>query len=908
MSNTISWENKLIDLEKVTLDEYLDYYKHQITQESEKLFISDFIYPLLGETFIKYLVPQYPFIDSEGKSRRLDFGLIYNNTKLAFEIDGETYHAEGAITSDMFDDSLFRQNEILSAGWKLLRFSFTQLQSDLWRKKVLDSIKYLIKKQEPTLLGNVSINPNYLQKEVLETLDACRKNNWKKGIVVLPTGTGKTYLSAFDTLKSDGKILFIVHRLDILKQAKNAFEEVYPNEKIGILTGEVKENLHNSKILFASKDSLNTSHILESFVHDYFDYIIVDEVHHGQAPSYKIILEYFQAKFFMLGLTATPDRMDRKDIFELFDYNKVFEYTLFDAINNGFLVPFNYYGLKDNIDYSKIKYNGARYNINDLNKYLIIPERNQRIYEEYIEKGKANKAVGFCCSIKHANAMAKFFNEKGIPSVSLTSESKNRDEVINKFTNNEIVVIFTVDLFNEGIDFPDLRVLLFLRPTESKTIFLQQLGRGLRLCNSKENVTVLDFITNYKKASKIRTYLSDGKSKEIRNGGNGRIEKIEYIYSPKCNVKFDAEVEEILDSQDLSFLDIEENDLIVAYYNLKESLKRKPTPDDINQFGEFKMSRYLSMFGSWGSFLKKINEHTEFSYHFPQGVDMRHVLYLLKNIGEKNFDSSYLAPKYIKFNGAYDSGSLGGFQRQTKYKLQALMELKIILDFRGSSLENEFIISFTEEGEKLYKIFENYLKEKSFTFSASEEISWDISTISGIESLNKINTEIFDFLKSDSKNLQYIRNLFLNMDALSLLLNYLYRVNRSKNIPKQTIYKSFFKHTEVKQFCEMNGLKEPTEDVIVRRVPFLFNLLESLGIIKQTTQEVEVLIFYATSSTLKFNQDEPLELTTERMKNLKDFIENRVNRFSDEDEIKLKTLFGKNFLTEDYYLKDYIFG
>jgi superfamily II DNA or RNA helicase len=159
--------------------------------------------------------------------------------------------------------------------------------------------------------------------------------------------------------------------------------------------------------------------VLYEFSPNEFDYIIVDEVHHGQAPSYQIILEYFHANFFMLGLTATPDRMDRKDIFELFDYQKVFEYTLNEAIENGFLVPYNYYGLKDNIDYSKIKYKGNKYNVADLDRYLIIEKRNEQILKEYLEKGEGNKAVGFCCSVKHAVAMAKYFSENGIPSFAI---------------------------------------------------------------------------------------------------------------------------------------------------------------------------------------------------------------------------------------------------------------------------------------------------------------------------------------------------------------------------------------------------------------------------------------------------------------------------------------------------------
>jgi hypothetical protein len=310
-----NYGNLLEDASSVSLEEYMEIYKTRITQESEALFVRDFLYPLLGKEKIKYVVPQYPFIDSEGRSRRIDFGIVFNNKRVALEVNGETYHAEGIIPNEMFDDNLNRQNEILNAGWFLLRYSYSQLQHPEWRTRVAESLFYLLRKRIPEILSDVLIEPNFLQRNVLDALDYYRSKGWRKGIVVLPTGTGKTFLSAFDTLKTQGRILFIVHRLDILKQSKEAFEKVYPTAVLGLLTGEVKENVMDSKVLFASKDSLRSTDILTTFRPNEFDYIIVDEVHHGEAPTYQMVLKYFEPNFFMLGLTATPDRMDRKDIF-----------------------------------------------------------------------------------------------------------------------------------------------------------------------------------------------------------------------------------------------------------------------------------------------------------------------------------------------------------------------------------------------------------------------------------------------------------------------------------------------------------------------------------------------------------------------------------------------------------------
>lgn len=890
------YTNKLIEKETVSLEEYLVVYKSKIIQESEQLFVTDFLYPLFGEKNIKYVIPQYPFIDSEGRARRIDFGVIFQGKKVALEVNGETYHAEGIIPNENFDDNLNRQNEILNAGWFLLRFSYSQLQSPQWREKVSNDLFSLLRRRIPELISEKVIEPNYLQKKVLKDLDYYRNKRWKKGIVILPTGTGKTFLSAFDTLNVRGRILFIVHRLDILSQSKEAFEKIYPTEKLGLLTGEEKYNVSDSKILFASKDTLRNPGILKSFKKDEFDYIIVDEVHHGQAPTYQAILKYFNPNFFMLGLTATPDRMDRKDIFELFDYQKVFEYSLNDAIDNGFLVPYTYYGLMDNIDYSNIRYNGRKYNIGDLDKTLIINERNEKILEEYLSKGNGNKALGFCCSIKHANAMEKFFNEKGIPAIAITADTPNREQVIKDFRNNKYTVAFTVDLFNEGIDFPDLQVLLFLRPTESKTIFFQQLGRGLRLCGGKNRVIVIDFIGNYKKANNLRKYLSKNSTEKV-NSSNGRIEKIEYEYSPKCEVIFEPEVEEILDRQDTAERDITKEDLIDAYYNLNEQLNRKPSQEDINKNGEFKVGRYLSVFGSWVNFLREIGELTEFSYHFPQGTHLGHVLYILNVIGKNQISGSHIAPEYVRFSGGYSQGELGHFQRQTKYKLQATMEMGLLIDFRKEAID-DFSLVFTNKGEMVYEALKELFTQIDFSFSTTGKTttSWTMNCESTINQVMK------EYLSSQPEKQKIVRKALLEMDAVNLLLKYLYAIQRKKKITKTVIYNDFFEAPFVKQYLDRHGLENPTADVRCRRIPFLLNILESLGIINQTSREIEVLYFIPSKEVMRLDDKESIDIINERIYNLQNYTKTGEITFEVDVISQLKELYGANFLTQEYYL------
>lgn len=893
--------NLLEDKEDVTLDEFLRVYGSRIVQESELLFLREFLYPVLGDKSIKYVIPQYPFLDSGGKLRRIDFALIKDGTKIALEVNGETYHAEGIIPNETFDDNLQRQNEILNNGWFLQRFSYNQLQDQQWRPKVMESLRRVISKNLSNLISEDFIKPHYLQQKALDALDFYRGKGWKKGIVVLPTGTGKTFLSAFDAKKFDGRTLFIVHRLDILNQSKEAFEKVWPDATTGLLTGEVKERIHTSKVLFASKDTLRNSDCLALFKPNEFNYIIVDEVHHGQCPTYQVILKHFTPQNFMIGMTATPDRMDRKDIFELFDYNKVFEYTLNEAIENGFLVPFTYIGLKDDIDYSKIRYDGKKYNVQDLDRYLIIEKRNKAILKEYQDKGHGDKAIGFCCSIKHAERMADFFNANGIPAISITSETADRDQKIKDFRNNKYAVTFTVDLFNEGVDFPDVRVLMFLRPTESKTVFMQQLGRGLRLCSGKERVVILDFIGNYKKANKIRHYLAT-KRTEKKFPANGRTEKFIYEYALKCEVNFGAEVEEIFDSQDKEEIEISKEDLIDAYYKLSEKLGRKATQEEINSEGEFKIAKYVTLFGSWVKFLREMGEFTEASYHYPQGVHLGHALYILKILGKNIRKGSLIDDKYIRMRGDLDDGRLGAYQRQTKYKLQGLMEMGLVTDDRTFGLEERYELALTPEGKNLFIVLRPLISKLDLGFSRGSDgvPSWDMNL-----EPQEFNLQLWNYIKGDKQKREFVSKMFLNMHAASQMLNYIYRVERKKEMTKSEVYSGFFKAPFVQRFCDQNGIEIATDEGAKHRCPFLVNILESIGVVSQSRSGIVANKFLIAKQTMQLQLKDSDGDVVNRISKFEVFLQKKQSTFSDEEISLLKETFGKDFLTEQYYLNTY---
>ncbi len=536
-----------------------------------------------------------------------------------------------------------------------------------------------------------------------------------------------------------------------------------------------------------------------------------------------------------------------------------------------------------------------------MDRHLIIEKRNRAILDEYLNRANGDKAIGFCCSIKHAERMAEFFNENGIPSASITSETKDRKQKIDDFRNNKYAVAFTVDLFNEGINFPNVRVLMFIRPTESKTVFTQQLGRGLRLSIGKERVIVLDFIGNYRKANKIRQYLAFRK-KEKKDGKTGRVEKVIYEYAPKCEVHFEAEVEEILDRQDSEERGVSKEDLVDAYYELAEELGRRPAQEDINTRGEFKIARYVSLFGSWVKFLRDTGEFTEASYHYPQGVHLGHVLYILKIIGKNKGKSSLIDDRFVRMRGNLDSGRLGAFQRQTKYKLQGMMEMGLVTDDRTFGLQENYELSLTPEGRELYDLLESFLSKIDLSFSrGSGRIpSWNMEL-----SPQDFNVQIWEFIRGDKRKREFVQKLFLNVHAVSQMLNYIYKIERKREIKKAFVYLGFFKAPFVRQYCDQNGIEIATEEGARHRCPFLLNTLEAIGILSQTRDSVTVNKFVISKETVKLKPKESKGETLNRINALTAYITKKTKILDSEEVSLLKESFGKNFLTDKYYLSDF---
>ena len=484
-------------------------------------------------------------------------------------------------------EELFFQHSIVIDDEELRRYSKN------WHKPAVskDLSRYDNAEDAADTKVEVLFQPRGAQIEALYALADSRAEGATKGLVQAATGVGKTYLAAFDSAEYK-RVLFVAHREEILKQAAISFQNVRHSSDYGFFYGKQKDT--DKSVIFASVATLGRMEYLkpEYFAKDYFDYVVIDEFHHAVNDQYQRIVNYFNPKF-LLGLTATPERMDGKNIYEICDYNVPYEISLKEAINKGMLVPFHYYGIYDETDYSGLHLVKGRYDESELTEiYKDNVKRYDLIYKYYC-KYRSKRALGFCCSKKHAEKMAEEFCNRGIPSVAVYSNadgafSEERDKAIERLKSEEIKVIFSVDMFNEGLDIASLDMVMFLRPTESPIVFLQQLGRGLRTYKGKTYLNVLDFIGNYEKAGKAPLLLAGGKSFNKKNTPDYR----DIEYPDDCLVDFDMQLIDLFRELDKKSCTIKER-ISREFYRVKELLDgRVPTRMELFTYMEDEIYEY----------------------------------------------------------------------------------------------------------------------------------------------------------------------------------------------------------------------------------------------------------------------------------------------------------------------------
>ena len=584
---------------------------------------------------------------------------VYNNTRESFHTKAYLFHrkkyssciigssnlSQSALYSgeewnvrlvkdnylDIFDQSYEQFEKIWHSNEAInLNSEFIDMYED-FKSKSENIETFDFKKEESK---KEIFTPNKMQSELLEKLRLTREFGNKKGLIVAATGTGKTYLAAMDLLQLKPKsFLFIAHREELVNNAFNVFSKILPHDKneYGFLTGSEKN--YNKKFMFSTIQSLYKN--TEYFSKNAFDYIIIDEFHHSKASTYETVLSYFNPAF-LLGLTATPERMDGKDILELCDYNLIGEMGLREALEYDLLSPFHYFGvIDDTVDYEQIPFSNGKYDDKILGEKLSIPRRVDFIHNK-IEKigfdGGRIKSIAFCANINHAEYMKEQFRLKGYKTESITAKDNQmkRKEIIDDFQAGNIEILCVVDIFNEGIDIPDVNLLLFLRPTMSSTIFIQQLGRGLRKIKNKDFVTILDFIGNHKKDYIITQAFSENTLSEkdrllteVRNQFSD-IPGASYIELDRiCQDRIISKIE--------NYNSLGRDNIVTEYLDFKDEIGREI---DIIDFKD-NIELFIRLKNKFGSFVKAQKLIEKLDYYFSN--DEERIFEIL----EKNLTLNY---------------------------------------------------------------------------------------------------------------------------------------------------------------------------------------------------------------------------------------------------------------------------
>lgn len=553
-------------------------------------------------------------------SRNIDFhskGFIFTHAEYYTIIIGSSNLTHGALTknkewnlkvtahkdSELFKSTINEFNSVFSKSHEITS-SFLEKYAFAHRSE-----KRLREGLKKALLDNevLTISPNKMQRGALDNLEALRKLGKDKALIVSATGTGKTYLSAFDVSKCKPKrLLFLVHRRNIAEKSMLSYKDILGDEiSMGLYSGNVR-NI-NANYIFSTVQTFSRDEHLKAFSPGHFDYIVIDETHRASANSYQKILAHFSPKF-LLGMTATPERTDNLDVFALFDYNIASEVRLHDALSHEMLVPFHYYGISDiQVDGSYLDENTS---INDLNsqdrvKHII---NNTKLFgtDEGIVRG-----LVFCSRQEECIFLSDEFNQRGFNTVALTGSSSEdeRSRAIDLLETDDLNIkldyIFTVDIFNEGVDIPKVNQIVMLRPTQSAIVFVQQLGRGLRISEGKSYVTVIDFIGNYQNNFLVPVALFGDRTFD-KDNLRKLVHRSEQFIAGASTIYFDRIVKErIFHSIDSTKL-AKKRTLVEEYKLLKGKIGRIPTLMDFVNHGERDPYQYVDEYGSYYAFLHKV--------------------------------------------------------------------------------------------------------------------------------------------------------------------------------------------------------------------------------------------------------------------------------------------------------------
>ena len=629
------------------------------------------------------------------------------------------------------------------------------------------------------------IKPNKMQKEALKNLQKLRLLRETKGLIISATGTGKTYLAALDVKNYNPKrFLFVAHREQILKKSLDSFHKVLGGDKktnYGILSGNTKNT--DAKYLFATVQTLSKAENLNQFKRDEFDYILIDEAHHVGSKIYGKLLDYFTPDF-LLGMTATPERSDDKNIYELFDYNVPYEIRLQEALEEEMLVPFHYIGVSD------YTYNGEVIDDNTNLKYLVSEERVKYVVEQskyYGYDGDVLHGLVFVSRKEEADEIAKLLTKNGYPSQMLSGEDsqEQREQAIEKLKDGELTYLVTVDIFNEGIDIPFINQVIMMRKTESVIVFVQQLGRGLRKAQGKEYLTVIDFIGNYKNNYLIPVALTGDQSR-TREGIREHVETGQIEGLSTINFELVAKkriLKQLRGKKNLFTLEIKKD-----YQELKRRLNKTPLITDFiknNMVASQAILSILNKKGNYNDFLLKVDKDAAYSWEndyldktltfitseFLSGKRI-HELLLLQKLLDNGVSSRPELEKLVVDNGSYCNDDV----------LNSVERILTLEYYKPKSYDekNDKEKNKTEfaklGGQALIEISNN----KEYRFN--KEISKSLENNHGFKNLfvDVIKAGLLNARKYDKENIFTIEKRYTRSDVNRLL-------NWQRKIPAQSI-------------------------------------------------------------------------------------------------------------------------
>lgn len=641
--------------------------------------------------------------------------------------------------------------------------------TDIWLKQYTDKYHSLqkLKREFATAQENISTNdiaPNKMQQEALKALEKLQQDNKHKALLISATGTGKTYLSAFAVKKANPKrLLFLAHREQILKQAYKTFAKIIPDIQYGILSANHKD--FHKPYLFATINMLSKEENLTQFAPTHFDYIIIDETHRAGASSYLKILNYFQPQF-LLGMTATPERTDGFDIYQLFDHNIAYEIRLNQAMQENLLCPFHYFGITDiTVDDQEINDNST---FNDLTTDARVTHIiNQSQY--YGFSGERLRGLIFCSQIEEAQILSQKFNERGFNTIALSGKDsqETRTNAIHKLEQKErstgLDYIFTVDIMNEGIDIPAINQIIMLRPTKSAIIFVQQLGRGLRKYPQKDYVVILDFIGNYQNNFMIPIALSGDTSYNKDNIRHYVAEGNRFIFGAST-IHFDKiarqKIYQAIDSAKLSDTALLKNE----YLQLKQKLGKIPSIFDFSQFGSIDILKFLDKFKTYHNFLQKydkdytirfntIQEEILYfiSYRFAKGKRIHELIalkLLLKNTSHLLTDiEQILTTKYHQ-----------EFTEQIKVSLIRNLSNLFTISNEQAKFSNCIFIKESDNDYIISDIFKSVLQDEKFYFQINEILDFALKRYQKYYQHKYKNTNLVLYQKYTYEEVCYLLN------------------------------------------------------------------------------------------------------------------------------------------------------